>query len=448
MHFFDRKFSLIILFISLPLLFLPKINLISVDAGETAGLRIDDLVLLFVGILLMWAHAHSHQRIYKIEGWILLISVFGIISFIISQLLFSFGLLYMEAKIFYSLRLLEYFLFFYIGAIASQFFQDRVIVRTFLLWNLLLMTLQKFNLVGGIASEGYHADVSSRVQGIASFPSEMGLLLNLLFCYFVFDDQTKSQFIHLFKSPFTRYLLQKLYLYGMFCLFSIFIIFTGNRISILALFLCFLFRIKQDLSLRSIGSYLSMLILVPVVAIAIGFVMTQTLGVYKRSSNLFSYKNLELFNLVWDQVDITNHPTGNEALESKKYDMSWFIRIHKWLFMTKSYLNHPECYLQGLGPGYAGAALDGGLLRIITEYGLIGSFLFWKFFGYLYRLNSQTKWMMFAFLMNMIFFDAYLAYKTMSFLLFTCGYIFERDLKGKNYSLNLQKKLNSSDCLS
>lgn len=440
MRFFDRKFSLAILFITLPLLFFPKINLISLDAGETAGLRIDDLILFFVGILLMWAHALSHQRLYKIEGWILLITVFGVFSFLINRLLISFGVLDMEAKMFYCLRLLEYFLFFYIGALASQFFQDRVIVRAFLIWNLFLMTLQKLSMVGGIVSEGYHADVSARVQGIASFPSEMGLLLNLLFCYFAFGDRTKSQFVHLFKSPFTRYLLQKLYLYGLFCLFGIFIIFTGNRISILALCLCFIFRIKQDLALRSMGSYFSMLILVPIVAVAIGFAMTQTLGVYERSSNLFSYKNLELFNVVWDKIDIAQHPTGKEGLESQHYDMSWFIRIHKWLFMTKSYLNHPECYLQGLGPGYAGAALDGGLLRIITEYGLIGVFLFWKFFGSLYRLNSQTKWMMIAFLMNMVFFDAYLAYKTMSFLLFTCGYIFERGLTRKRIPLNLQRK--------
>jgi hypothetical protein len=48
--------------------------------------------------------------------------------------------------------------------------------------------------------------------------------------------------------------------------------------------------------------------------------------------------------------------------------------------------------------------------------------------------------MMIAFLMNMIFFDAYLAYKTMSFLLFTCGYIFELGLKRKSLPLNLQKK--------
>src|SRR5215208_5522954 len=134
MYFFDRKFSLALLFITLPLLFLPKINLIRVHAEETAGLRIDDLVLLFVGILLIGAHAISQQRIYKIEGWILLITSLGIFSFFMNRFLVASGFLFMDAKIFYSLRLLEYFLFFYIGAIASQHFSDRLIIQTFFLW--------------------------------------------------------------------------------------------------------------------------------------------------------------------------------------------------------------------------------------------------------------------------------------------------------------------------
>ena len=100
MRFFDRNFSLAILSLTLPLLFLPKINLIHVDAGETAGLRMDDFVLLIVGFLLMWAHALSHQRLYKVEGRILLITGLAIFSFVINRMLFSLGILPMEAKIF------------------------------------------------------------------------------------------------------------------------------------------------------------------------------------------------------------------------------------------------------------------------------------------------------------------------------------------------------------
>lgn len=410
MHFFNRKFSLIILFATLPLLFLPKINLLSLGGTETAGLRIDDIILCFLSIILMWAHAYSHEKFYRIEGLILALTGFSLLSFLFNRFFVSLDLLPIDARIFYVFRLVEYFLFFYIGGIASQFLSDRVIIRAFFLWNLLFMILQKLSLLGGVTVEGYQGDVSGRIQGIASFPSEMGLILNLLFCYFIFDDSNKS------KSP-SKHIL---YLYGLFFLFALLVIFTGNRISILALILCFVFRLKEEARTSPLA-----FLFVPILIGGITYALMQTTAVYERSFALFSFKNIELFSLVWDKIAITEIPLAGEAISSE-YDMSWWIRIHKWLFITKSYLYHPECYLQGLGPGYAGAALDGGWLRICTEYGVIGAYLFWKFFSSLYSLNKQTKWMIIAFSINMIFFDAYLAYKLMSLLLFICGYVFEK----------------------
>jgi hypothetical protein len=425
MRFFEHKLSLVILFFSIPLLFLPKINLISIDSNESAGLRIDDIILFFVAILLMWSHALSHQRLYKIEGWILLITAFSFVSFLSNRLLVSLNVLHMDAKIFYTVRLMEYFIFFYIGAMASQYFGCSSIVRAFFLWNFLIMTLQKMGLAGAVTVEGYYGDVSTRVLGVASFPSEMGLVLNLLFCYMIWDESAPSRFVNLFRAPLIRHLLRSFYLYWMFALFGIFVIFTGNRISIVALLVCFFARFFQKLKFRSMGSLVTLLVFIPLLLAGIGFLITKSEGVYERSSALFSFKNLELFTVVWDHIDITREPLGSEMDSTENYDMSWWIRIHKWLFAAKSYLSNPMCYLQGLGPGFAQAALDGGLLRILTEYGLIGAFIYWKFFACLYRLNSQTKWMSIAFLINMIFFDAYLAYKTMSFFFFTCGHIFE-----------------------
>lgn len=434
MRLFDQKLSLIILLLTLPLLFLPKVNLWSVDAQETAGLRIDDLILLCFGSFLMWSHALSHHRLFKIEGWILLITALSLLSYLLNQFFVSLGLLHMDAKIFYVVRLLEYFMFFYLGGIASQHLNGSLIFRSFFLFNILLMVLQKLNLAGGVISAGYHADVSERVQGIASFPSEMGLLLNLLFCYMIYDDSGPSKLVNMIRSPDIRHVLRKLYPYWMFCLVGTFVIFTGNRISILALTVCFFFRIKQDFSFRSLSSWMMLTVLIPTVLGVTSYLIVQTAGVYERSLDLFSWKNLELFEIVWNKIDIAQMPMGNEGILSDQYDMSWWLRIHKWLFVTKSYLLNPECYLQGLGPGFCGAALDGGILRIVTEYGVIGAILFWKFFASLYRLNRQAKWMVIAFAINMIFFDAYLAYKTMSVLLFACGYIFERLQVGVNLS--------------
>lgn len=420
---FDKKLSFLIVLLCLPLLFLPKINLISIHS-ETAGVRIDDLILFMLGILIIWAHFLYNHKLYQIEFWLFAFTAFSFISFISNKILVQMDLLYMPAKIFYTIRLFEYFIFFYIGAFAAQFFQTQRIVQAFFLWNLCIMILQKIGLTGGLSVEGYQTDVSSRVQGIASFPSEMGLLLNLIFCYLIYDT-TASSLLNFVSPPFKK-ILKKFYLYGMFCLFGAFVIFTGNRISILALLVCFLFKLKQELNWRSMSSFVTIFMISMLLLGGVVWLMFQTASVYDRSTALFSFKNLELVQIVWNKIDLTQDPIENEVISSDHFDVSWWLRAHKWVYVLKAYCTNPLCYLQGVGPGFAWSALDGGFLRILVEYGIIGFYFFYKFLACLYRINPQIKWMVIAFYINMIFFDAYLAYKTMSFLLFTAGYAFQR----------------------
>src|SRR5665647_1295374 len=101
MRFFDQKSTLFILLFSLPLLFLPKLNLMSGGEGETAGLRIDDLVLLLFGIVLMCAHTFSRQHLYKIEGWILAISALSFASFLANRIFVATDLIPIDARALY-----------------------------------------------------------------------------------------------------------------------------------------------------------------------------------------------------------------------------------------------------------------------------------------------------------------------------------------------------------
>jgi len=366
-----------------------------------------------------------NKKILKIEGWIILITCFSLLSFICNQILVSENLLHINAKIFYVFRLFEYFFFFYIGLIASHLLVGDKIIKAFFIWNIFLMILQKFHITGAISTQGYHAEASSRVFGVASFPSEMGLILNLLFCYFIYsnDQITNAKWMRLF-SHHTRYVLQKCYLPFIFIFFSIFIVFTGNRISILALLVCFFFKLKDQFNWRYASSlvgtaFFSLLLIGGTI-----FVISKTKSVYERSASLISWNNLQLAELLWDKINLSGDALTQETdINAAHYDMSWWIRIHKWVFMTKYFVTHPECYLQGLGPGFSGAALDGGILRILTEYGILGFYIFQQFFKCLSSINRQMRWMMVAFMINMIFFDAYLAYKSMSVLLFIAGYL-------------------------
>jgi hypothetical protein len=289
------------------------------------------------------------------------------------------------------------------------------------------MSLQKFNLVGGITADGYQT-VAARVQGIASFPSEMGLILNFLFCYFLYNEHKYRLRSFSFCPPFLRTALKQGYLYGLFILFGIFVVFTGNRISIVALLIAFLAKLKSEFNVRSPVAWLSMsavsLTLLSTLVIAI----INTESVYERSMELFSFKNIEVAQRVWDNIERIHQASESisqsEVKDIDNYDASWLIRLHKWCYAIKVYVTHPECYLQGIGPGALGAALDGGWLRILTETGLIGLFLFFRFFSFIYRKSLQLKWMVISFAINMIFFDAYLAYKTMSLLFLVTGYAY------------------------
>lgn len=153
---------------------------------------------------------------------------------------------------------------------------------------------------------------------------------------------------------------------------------------------------------------------------SIHFIM-ENKAIINRSVGLLSFTNIDLIGLVWNQISIDYDPIGREAVLYQAYDMSWWMRIHKWIYALKIYYLNPQCWLQGVGPGFAMAALDGGFLRILTEYGMIGCFLFWKFFSAIARQSEQLKWMVIAIGINMIFFDVYLAYKPMSLLFLVSG---------------------------
>lgn len=424
MRFFDRYFSFWLVVCCFPLLFLPKINLISLGARETAGIRIDDLVLLGFCLVIFWAHFALSKQMCELERWIIALLVFSLISFFSNRIFVGLGILHVDASLFYCLRLFEYFLFFYIGTLTALFFRVSTIVTVFFVWNLLLMVLQKVGLLGQFSVAGYFADASDRVVGIASFPAEAGVLLDMVFCFLVFNKEANPRWQN-FLPANMRVFFRQTYVYWLFLLFAVLVINTGSRIAIVALIVAFLFRIKDDLKRNSIGPWLYAAFFLSIAAALIIIVIANTDSVAVRSAGLLSFKNFDLVSLVWNQVDLAYDPIGHEAVtHTKDYDMSWWMRIHKWCYALKIYYLHPECYLQGIGPGFAMAAVDGGYVRILSEYGLIGCFLFWKVFSQIYHQNLVLRWMVLTFMINMIFFDVYLAYKPMSLLLFVSGCAF------------------------
>lgn len=425
-QFFDRRLSLILVLLCLPLLFFPKINLISFGGRETAGVRIDDLMLVGFGMIFLVAQFVKNRYLRDIEFWLLTLVCFSLISFLLNKILVEEGWLRPQAVLVYALRIFEYFFFFYIGYEASRLLTIDRFMRYFFAWNLVIMVMQRYGLVGAFTPEGYQPLASWRCCGIGSFASETGLLLNMMFCYFAFaPDATFNERIVRLFPPTLRSVVRESYIYVLFLTFAFLILINGSRVALVALFIPFLVKMRGKISWRSPFTWFFISIFLVFSFLAISQLIMKFDALAGRSKGLLSWENLDLITKVWGSINTDFDPIGKESVAYEgNVDMSWWIRIHKWCYALKIYVTHPEAWLQGVGPGFAMAGLDGGLLRIFVEYGIIGSLLFWKFFGCIYHQSRQLKWILVVFGLNMIFFDAYLAYKPMSFLFLLSGFAY------------------------
>ena len=297
----------------------------------------------------------------------------------------------------------------------------------------MLMILQKWGLLGYWGLYGYEATCVYRCAGIASFPSEMGMLLNLVFCYLLFkkEEILASVKKFFFKNTLIFLMIDTLYPFFLFLLTGALLTINGSRISFLAHVFIFCLYLITKTKYRILFFTITMFF-----SIILGVIFGQSSSLknstlFARSAAIFSMKNIDLIEKVWLSIDTTEDPIGKESVKhnSKQEDTSWWMRIHKWLYALKIFVNHPEAYFQGIGPGFAMAALDGGTLRIFVEYGIIGTILFFSLFYQIANTSEPLKYCMIAFMINMIFIDVYLAYKPMALLFFITGYAYAEKIK-------------------
>ena len=147
----------------------------------------------------------------------------------------------------------------------------------------------------------------------------------------------------------------------------------------------------------------------------------------KRSVNLFSAANIEYFQEAYGSIDPGREPLEFSAITvPDDSDMSWMMRMVKWVYAIKVWRANPVCWFLGVGPGTWGPALDGGWLRLLTENGVIGLVLF----VLMLRCRDCNQSIMgpirCCLFINMLMIDLNIAYKAMAFVLFVLGYCMSR----------------------
>jgi hypothetical protein len=406
------KYNKIIIWLGILLIFLPKINLISIG-GETAGLRADDFLLAFISLFLIIS-----KNIYAPKSIIEWLFAGLIITWLISNLL-NIGI-YHRSNILYSFRYIEYFVFFYIGCRYSDKYNITTLIICIVLLNGVVMVGQSFQVIGGFASAGFVDTASERPFGLTGGPWEIGAMLNFAFGIFAFDkfDAQKA----------------RIKIYAFYLVTFALILITGSRMALLAHLIILIIYLNKS-SANKINLFIKLFVVGGVVFIILSLFSGT---VSERSKDTFSIENLESFNAYYKNITVTDNFKefpDYETLEGS--DLSWLMRISKWSYAIKLFTTRPFVWFFGVGSGTWGPALDGGWLRLITETGLFGSIFFVLLFKRAAKINYCVKIVVVALFINMIMIDIHIAYKAMSLVFFIVGYYYKKMLNLQNLPKSL-----------
>ena len=309
------------------LLLLPKINLIPFR-NETAGIRFDDFILLIVTTLLLcgWI-ADLDFHIDPVPGM-----GFAVVAIFCTSNFINAG----HSNFLYSLRLVEYLIFFWAGKYFVRGHYDFIsFVELLLGVNCGVIFLQYVGIIGGFTADGYESEVERPFGLSANHPAEMGALLNLAFAALVFGHKNATRFWH-------------------WCVLTGFCIFlTGSRSALFAhslLTLIYVYKHSKNRTLFAIRTAAIVGLLAGVFA-----VIPNSIG--GRSTDLLSTQNFETFRDAYDAIPTDSHFTGfvnsgdpGEAPEG--VDPSWYMRGFKWAQVVKTmFAQRWTVWIMGLGPG-------------------------------------------------------------------------------------------------
>lgn len=375
------------------LILAPKINLISIP-GQTAGLRVDDLLLGMTLFFVCFTAISGNLRVSGSGYWLVITSMF--ISFVISKLLGW------PSNILYVIRLIEYSTFIYLGYFYARWHSLSMAASVILISNFAVMLMQFFGIWGGFTSDGYVSEVG-RLVGLTAGPWEIGYILNIIFVIFLENRQLSSRHHFILGS-----------------LILVLILLTGSRASAATFLLISLITVFSRTTITRAAPYV-----ISMFSAISAFILLFGEQLLQRSENIFNIENINYFLEFYDgltPIGIFTMDSFEEISHNTDVDASWLIRSTHWALALKEFFANPMFLPFGLGPGTFGPALDGAWTRILVEGGLVGLF-FYTFFLRRFNLLVQGGGLIStATAINMTFIDIHISYKSMALLLFVLGH--------------------------
>ena len=109
-------------------------------------------------------------------------------------------------------------------------------------------------------------------------------------------------------------------------------------------------------------------------------------------------------------------------LAPKSLDPSSVIRFTRWAALIRGTTSRIQSTIFGLGPSFAGVAVDGQLIRTFIESGIVGLIGLLLLFRAIARLDAQyIRQYVFALMITSLFIDVMVSFKPMVLLWAFCG---------------------------
>lgn len=350
----------------------PRVELVGVGG---ASLRLEDFVLLFLGIFALknWKSVREHRLIRPGIGLVLVVALIAV------GVATALGAVQPLPSLLYALRPVEYWVVY--PALAIVLWRDRSRVVSYVQFCLALVTV----LNTGVAALQYLGDVSigfskfsnQRGAGLTAGPYELGAISALLACYW---------FAH------RRHVL-------VLCSLAS-VLMSQSRVSLIAVVIALLiirFSVRRATEGgqgpparigRSNGphplSVVTCMVLV-VGAVVAGPTLNATLvqpALARAQSTSLSSSWTSASSVVArtphvqtsDEYALIAYDGIGESIlnATASADASSAVRFFRWQLLLRETTADPVHVVFGLGPSFPGPSVDGALLRIFFETGLLG----------------------------------------------------------------------------
>ena len=320
------------------LLIFPKLDLIDIP-NYHQGIRIEDLVVVYIAISLYFSGSFEIKR--KDFGYFFYIYFFILLASIIH------GSLYFNQQWLILPRYVEYIIILiYFNRNNPDLSSIFLILRLYLLLNLIFVILQQFNLIGEFSSLGYESPnqlTDDRPTGLTGGPWELSNSCAIIFFALMLDSK-QSNFSKYFYSIVVVYL----------------ILATQSRTILVSFILAMIlsFYIK-NISKKRFYFFIIFLFSLSILLISEIYFQRQFLIKIKMYSELIPLLKNFILNLEKPVL---------ETLDGRLWSMAY--RIDHWLVFYKQFLYNPFTIVFGTGSTFI--YYESTLLRVLFGTGIFG----------------------------------------------------------------------------